>query len=144
MYTHAEASLVDYFISQTKNFSKIDNMFVSNLSEFSDHCSIEISLNIKFESPTEEFRTSDKFCWASADEHLLFSILETKRGDFISSEISKIDQVCEYRKISSSICISCLLKTHEESVLFHFSNFVFDIVHFCHIAVYCITKSIAC
>ena len=67
MYTHAETSLVDYFISQSKNFSKIDNMFVSDLSEFSDHCLIEISLNIKFESPTEEFRTSDKFCWASAD-----------------------------------------------------------------------------
>ena len=56
----------------------------------------------------------------------------------VSYKTSKIYQVCEYRKISSSFCISCLLKTHEESILFDFSDFVFDIVHFCHIAVYCI------
>ena len=60
----------------------------------------------------------------------------------VSYEISKIYHVCEYRKISISICISCLLKTHEESVLFDFSHFVFDIVHFCHIDVYCIAKAL--
>ena len=56
----------------------------------------------------------------------------------VSYETSKIYQVCEYRKVLSSIRISCLLKTHEESFLFDFNDVVFDIVHFCHIAIYCI------
>ena len=116
--TQAGASLVDYFISQTKNFSKIDNMFVSDLSEFSDHCSIEISLNIKFESPTEEFRTFDKFCWDSADENLLFSILETKRRDFdeateaLCNDASVIDsKIILLTDIIYDVCFSVCGKT---------------------------------
>ena len=70
--TQAGASLVDYFISQTKNFSKINNMFASDLSEFSYHCSIKISLIIKFESPTEEFRFLFELLTSSA------GILQTK------------------------------------------------------------------
>ena len=116
--TQAGASLVDYFISQTKTFSKIDNMFVSDLSEFSDHCSIEISLNIKFESPTEEFRTFDKFSWDSADENLLFSVLETKRRDFdeateaLCNDASVIDsKIILLTDIIYDVCFSVCGKT---------------------------------
>ena len=116
--TQAGASLVDRFISQTKNFSKIDNMFVSDLSEFSDHCSIEISLNIKFESPTQEFRTFDKFCWDSADENLLFNILETKRRDFdeateaFCNDASVIDsKIILLTNIIYDVCFSVCGKT---------------------------------
>ncbi|MCG7875092.1 MAG: hypothetical protein N0C90_02030, partial [Candidatus Thiodiazotropha endolucinida] len=47
--TTAGASLVDYFITQEKNYTNIDELHVSDLSEFSDHCSLEIKLDIKFQ-----------------------------------------------------------------------------------------------
>ena len=42
-------SVVDYFITQAKNFTKICNMQVFYISEFSDHCAIEVTLDITYE-----------------------------------------------------------------------------------------------
>ena len=45
--SHTGSSVVNYFISQTRNYHKILNMDI-NPSEFSDHCIVEATFNAKF------------------------------------------------------------------------------------------------
>ena len=92
--TQAGASLVDYFVKQTKNFSNTVNLSVSDLSEFSDHCPIEISLNIKHESPSLLKNLEILTNWFGI---LLINMLESKRVHFdeateaICNDASEID-----------------------------------------------------
>ena len=51
--SHGGWSVVDYFISQTSNYSKILKLNINDLSEFSDHCIIEMTFAFEFQTKCE-------------------------------------------------------------------------------------------
>ena len=65
--SHTGFSVVDYFISQTCYYSKIININMNDLTEFSDQCVIEMTFACKFQTKGENPKTFDKFSWAPPD-----------------------------------------------------------------------------
>ena len=53
-------------------------MYVSDLTEFSDHCFLAISININN-------KQTEIFDWESAESNLLLDALEAKREEFDSA-----------------------------------------------------------
>ena len=72
-------------------------MYVSDLTEFSDHCFLAISININNKQTTNIDKTFEIFNWESAESNLLLDALEAKREEFdsateaICNDDSKID-----------------------------------------------------
>ena len=96
-FTQSGASVVDYFIAQTKNVQQVYDMYVSDLTEFSDHCFLAISININNKQTANIDKTFETFDWESAESNLLLDALEAKREEFdsateaICNDDSKID-----------------------------------------------------
>ena len=84
--SHTGSSVVDYFITQTNNYSKILNININDLTEFSDHCIIEMTCAFKFQSKGENPKTFDKLSWDSSRCDELLHKLEDKR--YVFEEIS--------------------------------------------------------
>ena len=76
------ASLVDYFITQTKNYSNISSLNVHDLSEFSDHCIIEICFEFALKPNNADTNSYDKITWDSSKRDTLLITLEHKRHLF--------------------------------------------------------------
>ena len=66
-FTQSGASVVDYFIAQTKNVQQVYDMYVSDLTEFSDHCFLAISININNTQTANIDKTFETFDWESAE-----------------------------------------------------------------------------
>ena len=84
-FTQSGASGVDYFISQTKNVQQVYDMYVSDLTEFSDHCFLAISININNKETSDIDKTFEIFDGESAEVNLLLDALEAKREEFDSA-----------------------------------------------------------
>ena len=80
--SHTGSSVVDYFITQTSNYSKILNISINDPTEFSDHCVMEIIFAFKFQIKGENPKTFDKLTWDSSRCEELLHKLEDKRYRF--------------------------------------------------------------
>ena len=95
--TQSGSSVVDYFITQAKKFQQVHDMYVSDLTEFSDHCFLAISININSKQTEIIDNTFEIFDWESKDSDLLLDALEAKMEEFdsateaICSDDSEID-----------------------------------------------------
>ena len=110
--TSSGVSGVDYFITQTKNFTKICNMQVFDISEFSGLCAIEVTLDITFESSEIESKIYDKLNVS------LLNALEVKQGAFdnatelIYNDASEADsQIIQLTNLIYDVCFSICGKT---------------------------------
>ena len=77
------SSVVDYIITNFNNFPCISNMQVFELTEFSDHCPIEFSLNFEnFIMFKTDNLTYEKIIWDNVDPQLFINTLNSHKHSF--------------------------------------------------------------
>ena len=93
-------------------------MQIVDISEFSGHCAIEVTLDITFESSEIESKIYDKLNWKLSDNVSLLNALEVKRGAFdnatelICNDASEADsQIIQLTNLIYDVCFSICDKT---------------------------------
>ena len=92
------SSLVDYVITHYDNYSNINDMYVYDISEFSDHSPITFSMKINGTFLNATCDAFDKILWDISKSYIFWELVEIKHevfndiNDKLVSNTSDINQ----------------------------------------------------
>ena len=95
--------VLDYFIAKASNFKFIKNIEVEGLTEFSDHCPINVSFSFYKEVENDDDTFSDKLFWDASKSDYLLEALNTKKACF--DEVMRNDLL---QAADVSVCVQNL------------------------------------